>query len=97
MENTKIKARQACKLLFTKKQAKEKKEVARFVEAPIHSLCVFHGYEPTPRLFRTRIALLCENDVALASPMAIGQKVKFDEARRLFSTSLRLQDDPYFA
>ena len=34
MENTKIKARQACKLLFTKKQAKEKKEVGRFVEAP---------------------------------------------------------------
>ena len=70
MENTKIKARLACKLLFTKMQAKEKNEVGRFVEAPVvHSLCVSHGYEPTPRLFRTKIALLCENDVALASLM----------------------------
>ena len=68
MENTKIKARRACKLLFTKKQAKEKRSWS-VRRSPIHSLCVSHGYEPTPRLFRTRIALLCENDVALASPM----------------------------
>ena len=67
MENTKIKAR-ACKLLFTKKQAKEKRSWS-VRRSPIHSLRVSHGYEPTPRLFRTRIALLCENDVALASPM----------------------------
>ena len=68
-ENTKSKARRACKLLFTKKQAKEKRtwSVRR---SPIHILCVSLGYEPTPRLFRTRIALLCENDVALASPIA---------------------------
>ena len=68
MENTKIKARRACKLLFTKKQAKEKRSWS-VRRSPIHSLCVSHGYEPTPRLFRTRIALLCENDVALASPI----------------------------
>ena len=73
MENTKIKARRACKLLFTKKQAKEKRSWS-VRRSPIHSLCVSHGYEPTPRLFRTRIALLCENDVALASPIPIRTK-----------------------
>ena len=71
LENTKIKARRACKLFFTKKkQAKEKRSWS-VRRSPIHSLCVSHGYEPTPRLFRTRIALLCENDVALASPIVI--------------------------
>ena len=69
MENTKIKARRACKLLFAKKQAKEKSSWS-VRRSPIHSLCVSHGYEPTPRLFRTKIALLCGNDVALASPIA---------------------------
>ena len=68
MENTKIKAKRACKLLFTKKQAKEKRSWS-VRRSPILSLCVSHGYEPTPRLFRTRIALLCENDVAPASPI----------------------------
>ena len=63
-----MKARWACKLLFTKKQAKEKRSWS-VRRNPIHSLCVSHGYEPMPRLFRTRITLLCENDVALASPM----------------------------
>ena len=72
MENTKIKARRACKLLFTKKQAKEKRSWS-VRRSPIHSLCVSHGYEPTPRLFRTRIALLCEYDVVLASPMSPGK------------------------
>ena len=66
MKNTKIKSRRACKLLFTKKQAKEKSWSVH--RSPIRSLCASHGYEPTPRLFRTRIALLCKNDVALASP-----------------------------
>ena len=81
MENTKIKARWACKLLFTKKQVKEKRSWS-VRRSPIHSLCVSHRYEPTPRLFRTRIALLCENDAALASPivwtlvnMSIRQKI----------------------
>ena len=48
MENTKIKARRACKLLLTKKQAKEKRSWS-VRRSPIHSLCVSHGYEPTPR------------------------------------------------
>ena len=68
MENTKIKARRACKLFFTKKTG-ERKRSWSVRRSPIHSLCFSHGYEPTPRLFRTRIALLCENDVALASLM----------------------------
>ena len=37
---------------------------------PIPSQCVSNAYEPTPRLFRTSFALLCEYDVALASPIA---------------------------
>ena len=89
MENTKIKARRACKLLFTKKQAKKKRSWS-VRRSPIHSLCVSHGYEPTPRLFRTRIALLCENDVALASPMVRSTGAG---ARKLFERIVRRRRD----
>ena len=39
MENTKIKARQACKLLFTKKQAKEKKKLVGSSKPHTFSMC----------------------------------------------------------
>ena len=71
MENTKIKARRACELPFTKKQEKEKRKLfgSSKPHTMIRSQCVSHGYEPMPRLFRTTFALLCEYDVAIASPM----------------------------
>ena len=87
MENTKIKVRRPCKMLFTKKQAKEKRSWS-VRRSPIHSLCVSHGYEPTPRLFRTRIALLCENDVALASPIGLEIGLLTKITFRLFSKFL---------
>ena len=63
MENTKIKAKRVCKLLFTKKQAKEKRSCS-VRRSPIHSLCVSHGYEPTPRLFRTKNVTTLSNTLA---------------------------------
>ena len=69
-KNTEIKARRACELPFTKKQAKEKGSCLD-TRSLVRSQCVSHGYGPTPRLFRTSFTLLCECDVALASPIAI--------------------------
>ena len=54
---------------FSPRNRRKEKRSWSVRRSPIHSLCVSHGYEPTPRLFRTRIALLCENNVALASPI----------------------------